>query len=63
MAQENAKFIPLQDKTGSVFTGGIIDNSESWMIPYKSSPYARNFRVNGRGISSRLGFSQFGVDL
>lgn len=33
------------------------------MIPYKNSPYARNFRVNGRGILSRPGFWQFGSDL
>lgn len=33
------------------------------MIPYANTPYARNFRVNGRGISSRLGFYQFGDDL
>ena len=63
MSQATAKFIPLEDKTGNVFTGGIIDNSESWMIPYKNTPYGRNFRVNGRGIYSRHGFSQFGVDL
>jgi hypothetical protein len=40
--------------------GGIIDNSEPNVIPYKNTPYARNFRVSGRGISTRLGFNQFG---
>jgi hypothetical protein len=60
MSQSTSKFIQLADKRGSIFTGGIIDNSESWMIPYKNTPYARNFRVSWRGISVRLGFNQFG---
>lgn len=66
MSQRTAKFVPLTDpgkNGGSVFQGGIIDNSRPWMIPYKNSPYARNFRVSGRGIETRLGFSQFGDDL
>lgn len=59
MPQSKAKFIPLSDKEWPIFTGGIIDNSEPYMLPYKNTPYARNFRVNGRWISQRLWFSQF----
>ncbi len=46
MSQRTAKFIPLSDKEGSVFQGGIVDNSQPWMLLYKNSPYARNFRVS-----------------
>jgi len=63
MPQNKAKFIPLNDKAWNIFTGGIIDNSEPYMIPYKNTPYARNFRVGGRWISQRLWFNQFGVNL
>lgn len=41
-----AKDITLTDKQGPIFTGGIIDNSTAFGIPYKNTPYARNFRVN-----------------
>jgi len=58
MSFATSKYIPLQDKKGQVFLGGIIDNSQPWMLPYKASPFARNFRVNGRGISPALGFSR-----
>lgn len=57
--QNKAKFIPLSDKQGNIFTGWIIDNSEPWMIPYANTPYARNFRVNWRGISIAPWFYQF----
>jgi hypothetical protein len=63
MSQSKAKFIPLQDKKWTVFTGGIVDNSEPWMISYSNTPYARNFRVSWKGISQRLWFSQFWADL
>lgn len=59
----NSKYIPLQDKTGRVFTWWIIDNSEPWMIPYKNTPYARNFRVNWRWISIAPGFTQVWTNL
>lgn len=55
-----AKDITLTDKQGPILTGGIIDNSTAFDIPYKNTPYARNFRVNGRGISIRPGFYQLG---
>lgn len=61
MSQNTAKFIPLQDpKTWPVFFWWIVDNTEPNNLPYANSPYARNFRVNGRWISSRLWFYQFG---
>jgi len=59
MTFAKAEYKDLTDKQWSVFTGWIVDNSEAWMIPYKNTPYARNFRVNGRGISIRPWFYQY----
>lgn len=55
-----AKYIPLSDKQGPVFSGGIIDNSPPNTIPYKNTPYARNFRLSGYGTAIRPWFTQFG---
>lgn len=63
MGQTKAKFMPLNDKEGNIFTWGIIDNSEAWMIPYSNTPYARNFRVSWRGIYIAPWFYQFGDSL
>lgn len=60
MSFNTAQYIPLEDKNGPVFTGGIIDNNEPNRIPYQNTPYGRNFRVKGEGISSRPGFVQRG---
>lgn len=59
MSQATSKLIPLQDKEGAVFRGGIINNSEPNVIPYSNSPLAQNFRVNSGGISIRPGFYAF----
>lgn len=58
MSYNDAKYIPLQDKQGSVFQWWLVDNSEPNMIPTKCSPFGRNFRVNGQGISIRPWFLQ-----
>jgi hypothetical protein len=40
MTFRTAKFIRMEDaKTGGVFDGGIIDNTEPNLIPYANSPY------------------------
>jgi len=59
MSFSTAKYITLSDKQWPILTGGLITNSEPWMIPYKNTPNAQNFRVNGRWISIREGFYQF----
>ena|ERR1035437_2603554 len=59
MSFAKSKIFPLEDKGGAVFHGGIIDNSEPNVIPFQNSPYARNFRVSGGGISIRQGFYNF----
>lgn len=56
MSFASAKFIPLQDKVGPIFTGGVVDNSPPNVISYSKTPYSRNFRVNAGGISLRPWF-------
>lgn len=59
MSQSTAKFITLADTQGTVFTGGLITNSEPNVLPYHNTPLAYNFRVNAGGISIRPGYYTF----
>lgn len=45
MSFATAKYIPLSDKQGAVFGGGLVDNAPANTISYASTPYSRNFRV------------------
>ena len=56
MPFSRSKYIELEDKLGPVFFGGLVDNAEPNLIPYACTPYGRNFRVNGRGITIRPGY-------
>lgn len=60
MSFAKSKSIPLADKQWSVFTWGIVDNSEPNLIPYQNTPFGRNFRVNWQGISIAPWFVQVG---
>jgi hypothetical protein len=53
----SAKYVQLADKQGKVFSGGLIDSSPANLIPYKATPYARNFRTDGQGVKIRDGFT------
>lgn len=53
MPFSRSKYIDLKDKFGPIFFGGLVDNAEPNLIPYACTPYGRNFRVNGQGITIR----------
>jgi len=59
MSFATAKYITLTDKQWPIFTWGLVTNTERWMLPYKNTPDAQNFRITERGISIREGFYQF----
>lgn len=63
MPVENAKFINMISgswkEAKPVFYGGIVDNSESNVIPYHNSPFARNFRVSSGWILIRPWYYNF----
>lgn len=56
MSFATAKYIPLSDKQGAVFGGGLVDNAPANTISYASTPYSRNFRVWAGEIFNRPGF-------
>lgn len=57
MPFSRSKYIELKDKFWPIFFGGLVDNAEPNLIPYACTPYGRNFRVNGQGITIRPGYS------
>lgn len=63
MTFANSKYVPLQDKEGPVFSWGIINNQPKNVIPYKATPFGRNFRLAGYWVQPRPWFQQFGSDL
>lgn len=57
MSFTSAKNVQLADKQGKVFSGGLVDSMPANLIPYKATPYARNFRTDGQGTRIRDGFT------
>lgn len=57
MSFTSAKYVTLSDKQGKVFSGGLVDSTPPNLLPYKATPYARNFRTDGQGVTIRKGYT------
>jgi len=59
MSYESAKYIYPSDKSGSVFSGGIVNNTPNTHLGSIFSPYWINFRLDGQSVVNRPWYQTF----